>query len=71
MRAYIPYQIMKKVKTMSNSQNDEILENLYEQEVERSMKRIKELGGSLMEESDLDHEYIAEKVRKQFEELSQ
>lgn len=62
---------MKKVKTMSNSQNDEILENLYEQEVERSMKRIKELGGSLMEESDLDHEYIAEKVRKQFEELSQ
>mgnify|MGYP005715061127 CR=1 FL=1 len=71
MRAYIPYQIMKKVKTMSNSQNDEILENLYEQEVERSMKRIKELGGSLMEESDLDHEYIAENVRKQFEELSQ
>ena len=56
---------------MSNSQNDEILENLYEQEVERSMKRIKELGGSLMEESDLDHEYIAKKVRKQFEELSQ
>tara|TARA_R100000995_G_scaffold34400_1_gene15532 strand:- start:209 stop:379 length:171 start_codon:yes stop_codon:yes gene_type:complete len=56
---------------MSNSQNTEILENLYEQEVQRSMKRIKELGGVLMEESDLDHNYIAEKVQKQFEELSQ
>ena len=56
---------------MSNSQNTEILENLYEQEVQRSMKRIKELGGVLMEESDLDHNYIAEKVQKQFEELCQ
>ena len=62
---------MRIMKIMSNLQNDEILENLYEQEVERSMKRIKELGGSLMKESDLDHKYIAEKVRKQFEELSQ
>ena len=56
---------------MSNLQNDEILENLYEQEVQRSLERMKELGGSLMKESDLDHKYIAEKVRKQFEELSQ
>ena len=71
MRVYIPYQVMKRMKTMSNLQNDEILENLYEQEVQRSLKRIKELGGSLMEESDLDHEYIAEKVRKQFEDLCQ
>jgi len=56
---------------MSNLQNDEILENLYEQEVQRSLERMKELGGSLMKESDLDHEYITEKVKKQFEELSQ
>jgi len=56
---------------MSNLQNDELLENLYEQEIQRSLKRMKELGGSLMEESDLDHDYIAEKVTKQFEELSQ
>ena len=54
---------------MSNLQNTELFENLYEQEVQRSLKRIKELGGVLMEESDLDHDYIAEKVRKQFEEL--
>ena len=56
---------------MSNLQNDEILENLYDQEIERSLKRIKELGGVLMEESDLDHDYIAEKVQKQFEDLCQ
>ena len=54
---------------MSNQQNTELFENLYEQEVQRSLKRIKELGGVLMEESDLDHDYIAEKVQKQFEEL--
>ena len=56
---------------MSNLQNDEILENLYEQEVQRSLERMKELGSIGLTESDLDHEYIAEKVRKQFEELSQ
>ncbi len=56
---------------MSNLQNDELLESLYEQEVERSLKRIKELGGVLMEESDLDHNYIVKKVRKQFEDLCQ
>ena len=56
---------------MSNLQNTELLESLYEQEVQRSLERIKELGGSLMEESDLDHEYIAEKVKKQFEDLAQ
>jgi len=56
---------------MSNIQNDEILENLYEQEVQRSLKRMKELGGSLIKESDLDHDYIAEKVQKQFEDLCQ
>ena len=54
---------------MSNQQNTELFENLYEQEVQRSLKRIKELGGVLMEESDLDHDYITEKVQKQFEEL--
>ena len=62
---------MRIMKIMSNLQNDEILENLYEQEVERSMKRMKELGSIGLKESDLDHEYIVEKVRKQFEELSQ
>ena len=56
---------------MSNLQNDEILENLYEQEVQRSLERMKELGGSLIKESDLDHEYIAKKVKKQFEDLAQ
>ena len=59
------------MKIMSNLQNDEILENLYEEEVQRSLERMKELGGLLMEESDLDHEYIAEKVQKQFEDLAQ
>ena len=54
---------------MSNQQNTEIFENLYKQEVQRSLKRVKELGGVLMEESDLDHDYIAEKVQKQFEKL--
>ena len=62
---------MRIMKIMSNLQNDEILENLYEQEVQRSLERMKELGGSLMKESDLDHDYIAEKVRKQFEDLAQ
>ena len=54
---------------MSNQQNTELFENLYEQEVQRSLKRITELGGVLMEESYLDHDYIADKVQKQFEEL--
>ena len=62
---------MRIMKIMSNLQNDEILENLYEQEVQRSLERMKELGSIGLKESDLDHEYIAEKVQKQFEELSQ
>ena len=56
---------------MSNLQNDEILENLYEQEVQKSLKRMKELGAVDIEESDLDKDYIAEKVQKQFEDLAQ
>ena len=62
---------MRIMKIMSNLQNDEILENLYEQEVQRSLERMKELGSIGLTESDLDHEYIAEKVRKQFEDLAQ
>ena len=56
---------------MSNLQNDEILENLYEQEVKRLLKRMKELGAIGLKESDLDHDYIAQKVQKQFEDLCQ
>ncbi len=56
---------------MSNLQNDEILENLYEQEVQRSIQRLKEIGFKDIQESDLDKDSIAEKVRKQFEDLCQ
>ena len=56
---------------MSNQQNDELLENLFEQEVERSIQKLKEIGFKDIQESDLDKDSITEKVQKQFEELSQ
>ena len=56
---------------MSNQQNYEILENLFEQEVQRSIQKLKELGFRDIKESDLDKDSIAEKVQKQFEDLSQ
>lgn len=56
---------------MSNQQNDELLENLFEQEVQRSIKKLKELGFKDIQESDLDKDSIAEKVQKQFEDLCQ
>jgi len=59
------------LKIMSNQQNDEILENLFEQEVQRSIQKLKELGFRDIKESDLDKDSIAEKVQKQFEDLSQ
>lgn len=58
-------------KIMSNQQNDELLENLFEQEVQRSIKKLKELGFKDIQESDLDKDSIAEKVQKQFEDLCQ
>tara|TARA_Y100001963_G_C6392943_1_gene270626 strand:- start:49 stop:273 length:225 start_codon:yes stop_codon:yes gene_type:complete len=58
-------------KFMSNQQNDELLENLFEQEVERSIQKLKELGFKDIQESDLDKDSIAEKVQKQFEDLCQ
>ena len=62
---------MRILKIMSNQQNDEILENLFEQEVQRSIQKLKELGFRDIKESDLDKDSIAEKVQKQFEDLSQ
>ena len=56
---------------MSNQQNDELLENLFEQEVQRSIQKLKELGFRDIQESDLDEDSIAEKVQKQFEDLCQ
>ena len=56
---------------MSNQQNDELLENLFEQEVQRSIQKLKELGFRDIKESDLDKDSIAEKVQKQFEDLCQ
>jgi len=56
---------------MSNLQNDELLESLYEQEIQRALKKLKEIGFKDIQESDLDKDSIAEKVQKQFEELSQ
>ena len=59
------------MKIMSNLQNDELLESLYEQEIQRALKKLKEIGFKDIQESDLDKDSIAEKVQKQFEELSQ
>jgi len=56
---------------MSNSQNTEVLEFLFEQEVCRSLKKLKEIGFKDIQESDLDKDSIAKKVQIQFEELSQ
>ena len=58
-------------KFMSNQQNDELLENLFEQEVQRSIQKLKEIGFTDIQESDLDKDSIAEKVQKQFEDLCQ
>ena len=58
-------------KFMSNQQNDELLENLFEQEVQRSIQKLKEIGFKDIQESDLDKDSIAEKVHKQFEDLCQ
>jgi len=58
-------------KFMSNQQNDELLENLFEQEVQRSIQKLKEIGFKDIQESDLDKDSIAEKVQKQFEDLCQ
>ena len=62
---------MRILKIMSNQQNDEILENLFEQEVQRSIQKLKELGFRNIQESDLDKDSISKKVQKQFEDLCQ
>ena len=56
---------------MSNQQNDEILENLFEQEIQRSIQKLKELGFKDIQESDLDKDSISKKVQRQFEDLCQ
>ena len=58
-------------KILSNQQNTELLENLFEQEVQRSIQKLKEIGFKDIQESDLDKDSIAEKVQKQFEDLCQ
>jgi len=59
------------MKIMSNQQNDEILENLFEQEIQRSIQKLKELGFKDIQESDLDKESLSKKVKRQFEDLCQ
>ena len=49
--------------------NDEILERLYEEEVQESLDRLKKLGFKDIKESDLDTESIEKAVRKKFDEL--
>ena len=56
---------------MSNQQNDELLENLFEQEIQRSIQKLKELGFKDIQESDLDKDSISIKVQRQFEDLCQ
>ena len=49
--------------------NDDILERLYEEEVQESLDRLEKLGFKDIKESDLNTESIEEAVRKKFNEL--
>ena len=51
------------------SDNDDIYERLYEEEVQESLDRLEKLGFKDIKESDLDTESIEEAVRKKFDEL--
>tara|TARA_R100001480_G_scaffold95699_1_gene100785 strand:- start:262 stop:555 length:294 start_codon:yes stop_codon:yes gene_type:complete len=52
-----------------SSDNDDIYERLYEEEVQESLDRLEKLGFKDIKESDLDTESIEAAVRKKFDEL--
>ena len=54
---------------MSHPVNDEILERLYEEEVQESLEKLEKLGFKDIKESDLDQDSIKKTVMKRFEEL--
>jgi len=54
---------------MSHPVNDEILERLYEEEVQESLEKLEKLGFKDIKESDLDQSSIKKAVMKRFEEL--
>ena len=54
---------------MSHPVNDEILERLYEEEVQESLEKLEKLGFKDIKESDLDQDSIKKAVMKRFEEL--
>tara|TARA_R100001463_G_scaffold11474_3_gene32187 strand:- start:274 stop:459 length:186 start_codon:yes stop_codon:yes gene_type:complete len=54
---------------MSHPGNDEILERLYEEEIQESLEKLEKLGFKDIKESDLDQDSIKKAVIKRFEEL--
>ena len=54
---------------MSHPGNDEILERLYEEEIQKSLENLEKLGFKDIKESDLDQDSIKKTVMKRFEEL--
>jgi len=54
---------------MSHPVNDEILERLYEEEIQESLEKLEKLGFKDIKESDLDQDSIKKAVMKRFEEL--
>ena len=54
---------------MSHPINDEILERLYEEEIQGSLENLEKLGFKDIKESDLDQDSIKKAVMKRFEEL--
>ena len=50
--------------------NDDVLERLYEEEVEESLDKLEKLGFKDITESDLDSKSIEEAVLKKFEDLA-
>jgi len=54
---------------MSHPGNDEILERLYEEEIQESLEKLEKLGFKDIKESDLDQDSVKKAVMKRFEEL--
>ena len=54
---------------MSHPVNDEILERLYEEEIQESLEKLEKLGFKDIKESDLDQDSVKKAVMKRFEEL--
>ena len=54
---------------MSCIQNEMILETIYDEVVEESLKNLKQIGFKDITEKDLDQELIAQTVQKRFEDM--